>query len=76
MTVTRSRRTAIIPAMSRFLFLSSLLLAGADQWVTELRPDRFSLEDVFLELTASTTDEVDHSAAVAPPTARLEEVTT
>ena len=29
------------------------LLADAGQWVTELRPDRFSLEDVFLELTAS-----------------------
>jgi ABC-2 type transport system ATP-binding protein len=28
------------------------LLAGANHWVTELRPDRFSLEDVFLELTA------------------------
>jgi len=27
------------------------LLADADQWVTELRPHRFSLEDVFLELT-------------------------
>jgi ABC-2 type transport system ATP-binding protein len=28
------------------------VLAAAGQWVTELRPDRFSLEDVFLELTA------------------------
>ncbi len=28
------------------------LLAGAGHWVTELRPDRFSLEDVFLALTA------------------------
>ena len=27
-------------------------LAVAEQWVTELRPDRFTLEDVFLELTA------------------------
>jgi len=27
-------------------------LAAAGQWVTELRPDRFSLEDVFLELTS------------------------
>ena len=31
------------------------VLAAAGQWVTELRPDRFSLEDVFLELT-STAD--------------------
>jgi ABC-2 type transport system ATP-binding protein len=30
-------------------------LAGAGQWVTELRPQRFSLEDAFLELT--TPDE-------------------
>jgi ABC-2 type transport system ATP-binding protein len=29
------------------------ILAAAGQWVTELRPDRFSLEDVFLELTSS-----------------------
>ncbi len=32
------------------------VLAAADQWVTELRPERFSLEDVFLELTASGAD--------------------
>lgn len=30
------------------------VLAAAGQWVTELRPDRFSLEDVFLELTSSS----------------------
>lgn len=29
------------------------VLASADQWVTELRPDRCSLEDVFLELTSN-----------------------
>ncbi len=29
------------------------VLAAAGQWVSELRPDRFSLEDVFLELTTS-----------------------
>jgi len=34
------------------------VLAAAGQWVTELRPDRFSLEDVFLELT-STADVSD-----------------
>jgi ABC-2 type transport system ATP-binding protein len=28
------------------------VLASAGQWVTELRPHRFSLEDVFLELTS------------------------
>ncbi len=33
------------------------VLAAAGQWVTELRPDRFSLEDVFLELTSSHSDE-------------------
>ncbi len=32
------------------------LLAHADQWVTELRPERFSLEDVFLELTARSAN--------------------
>ena len=32
------------------------VLAAAGQWVTELRPDRFSLEDVFLELTSSLAD--------------------
>jgi hypothetical protein len=32
------------------------MLAAAGQWVTELRPDRFSLEDVFLELTSSPAD--------------------
>lgn len=30
------------------------VLAAAGHWVTELRPDRFSLEDVFLELTTSS----------------------
>ena len=30
------------------------VLAAAGQWVTELRPDRFSLEDVFLELTSAS----------------------
>jgi ABC-2 type transport system ATP-binding protein len=32
------------------------VLAAAGQWVTELRPDRFSLEDVFLELTSSHSE--------------------
>jgi hypothetical protein len=32
------------------------MLAAAGQWVNELRPDRFSLEDVFLELTSSPAD--------------------
>jgi ABC-2 type transport system ATP-binding protein len=27
------------------------VLAAADQWVSELRPERFTLEDVFLQLT-------------------------
>ena len=33
------------------------VLAAGDQWVTELRPDRFSLEDVFLDLTTDDVDE-------------------
>jgi hypothetical protein len=33
------------------------LLASRDHWVTELRPDRFSLEDVFLELTGGEATE-------------------
>jgi len=32
------------------------VLAQAEQWVTELRPERFSLEDVFLELTSGPPD--------------------
>jgi len=32
-------------------------LAAADVWPTELRPDRASLEDVFLRLTATAEDE-------------------
>jgi ABC-2 type transport system ATP-binding protein len=39
-------------------------LVAADQWVTELRPERFSLEDVFLELTASGNDGGDEDADV------------
>ncbi len=35
------------------------VLAAAGQWVTELRPDRFSLEDVFLELTASDVSDAE-----------------
>lgn len=34
------------------------LLADAGQWVSELRPERSSLEDVFLELTDVSTEEV------------------
>jgi ABC-2 type transport system ATP-binding protein len=33
------------------------LLASRDHWVTELRPDRFTLEDVFLELTGGDATE-------------------
>jgi ABC-2 type transport system ATP-binding protein len=33
------------------------LLASREHWVTELRPDRFSLEDVFLELTGGEPTE-------------------
>jgi ABC-2 type transport system ATP-binding protein len=33
------------------------VLAAGGQWVTELRPDRFSLEDVFLDLTTEDVDE-------------------
>lgn len=40
------------------------VLAAADQWVTELRPQRCSLEDVFLQLTSATRE----------PAAELEEV--
>jgi len=39
------------------------VLAAAGQWVTELRPDRFSLEDVFLELTSSHSDLADTELA-------------
>lgn len=44
------------------------ILAAAGHWVTELRPDRFSLEDVFLELTAAdsaTADDPDIPTAGA-----------
>ena len=38
------------------------LLASREHWVTELRPDRFSLEDVFLDLTGGeATEETDVS---------------
>ncbi len=37
----------------------SRLLGSAGQWVTDLRPDRVSLEDVFLHLTAERDDEID-----------------
>ena len=49
------------------------ILAAADHWVTELRPERFSLEDVFLELTAAASEASDDDPAT--PTAQLEEVT-
>jgi ABC-2 type transport system ATP-binding protein len=39
------------------------VLAHADQWVTELRPDRFSLEDVFLELTGDAPGEAHTNEA-------------
>jgi ABC-2 type transport system ATP-binding protein len=38
------------------------LLASAGHWVTELRPDRVSLEDVFLELTSEEHQEEEHRA--------------
>lgn len=51
------------------------LLGGAEHWVTELRPDRFSLEDVFLELTTEGNEDSRNPADAATPTAPLEEVT-
>ena len=42
-------------------------LAGAGQWITELRPERFSLEDVFLELTRSGTDDGADVLQLAEP---------
>jgi hypothetical protein len=47
-------RVAIDPTGSSVI---TRTLAEAGQWVTELRPHRFSLEDIFLELT-STSEEV------------------
>lgn len=44
------------------------VLAQADQWVTELRPVRFSLEDVFLELTTTTPADIDSSKDLAATT--------
>ncbi len=35
------------------------LLAAAGQWVTDLRPDKFSLEDVFLDLTGDRVGDRD-----------------
>jgi ABC-2 type transport system ATP-binding protein len=49
------------------------ILARADHWVTEMRPGRFSLEDVFLDLTAGAVAD-DREHIVAPATARIEEV--
>jgi ABC-2 type transport system ATP-binding protein len=46
------------------------VLAAAEQWVTELWPERFSLEDVFLELTTSANDGLDAIADIV----QLEEV--
>ena len=49
------------------------VLARADQWVVELRPDRVSLEDVFLELTGGAPiGEHDNDPATSRP--RIEEV--
>jgi ABC-2 type transport system ATP-binding protein len=53
------------------------LLAAHDHWITELRPDRFSLEDVFLELTTTEADGrpiPDASQDPEPIGARHEEV--
>ena len=44
------------------------VLAQTDQWVTELRPVRFSLEDVFLELTTTTSADIDSSTDLAATT--------
>ena len=49
------------------------ILAREEHWVTDLRPGRFSLEDVFLDLTAGPAAD-DHEHVVAPATARIEEV--
>jgi ABC-2 type transport system ATP-binding protein len=49
------------------------VLAAAGQWITELRPERFSLEDVFLELTASRDDGPGEDADVFQ-LAEIEEV--
>ena len=38
------------------------ILAGAGQWVTELRPERLSLEEVFLELTGGPGSDVEAGA--------------
>ncbi|MGH9282573.1 MAG: ABC transporter ATP-binding protein, partial [Acidimicrobiales bacterium] len=38
-------------------------LASADLWVTELRPEQVSLEDVFLELTGDPTGADGEEAA-------------
>jgi ABC-2 type transport system ATP-binding protein len=35
------------------------VLSGADLWLTELRPDRASLEDVFMELTSERSAELE-----------------
>ncbi len=49
-------------------------LAGADQWVTELRLERFSLEDVFLELTSLQLDGQSPPAEEASLAHSIEEV--
>ena len=41
------------------------VLAQAGQWITELHPDHFSLEDVFLELTSSAPNDVSTLEAEA-----------
>ena len=46
--VNGSLRVGVDPAQAGSV---TRLLADAELWVTELRPERFSLEDVFLELT-------------------------
>jgi ABC-2 type transport system ATP-binding protein len=49
------------------------VLAQAGQWVTELRPDRCTLEDVFMELTAGASAD-QHDDELDPTVTRLEEV--
>jgi ABC-2 type transport system ATP-binding protein len=41
------------------------LLAGAGQWISELRPDRLSLEEVFLELTGQVGAEHEPEGVAA-----------
>lgn len=52
LTVERSGATLRVDIAPESAGRLTRLLATDDQWVTDLRPDRFSLEDVFLDITA------------------------